>query len=100
MVDAHVVRALAHHAKGDRDAALAALGEALDRGVPAGYRRLYLDEGAAMVELLRRPRTRGESAAAVLAAATRDEPRAAGPRRPGRARASARWRCSGCSPRS
>ena len=72
MVDAHVVRALAHHAKGDRDAAVAALGEALDRGVPHGYRRLYLDEGAAMVELLEAHG--GEPAAAVLAAATRDEP--------------------------
>ncbi|WP_457187097.1 tetratricopeptide repeat protein [Nocardioides sp. P5_E3] len=72
VVDAHVVRALAHHAMGDRDAALAALREALDRGVPHGYRRLYLDEGAAMVELLEAHG--GESAAAVLAAATRDEP--------------------------
>ena len=72
VVDAHVVRALAHHAMGDRDAAVAALGEALDRGVPRGYRRLYLDEGAAMVELLEAHG--GEPAAAVLAAATRDEP--------------------------
>jgi len=72
VVDAHVVRALAHHAKGDRDAAVAALGEALDRGVPRGYRRLYLDEGAGMVELLEAHG--GEPAAAVLAAATRDEP--------------------------
>lgn len=72
VVDAHVVRALAHHAMGNRDAAVAALGEALDRGVPHGYRRLYLDEGAAMVELLEAHG--GESAAAVLAAATRDEP--------------------------
>ena len=79
MVDAHVVRALAHHAMGDRDAAVAALGEALDRGVPPGYRRLYLDEGAAMVELLEAHG--GEPAAAVLAAATRDEP-APRPRRP------------------
>lgn len=72
VVDAHVVRALAHHARGDRDAAVAALGEALDRGVPRGYRRLYLDEGAGMVELLEAHG--GERAAAVLAAATRDEP--------------------------
>ncbi|MBD3923269.1 tetratricopeptide repeat protein [Nocardioides cavernae] len=72
VVDAHVVRALAHHAKGDRDAALSALGEALERGVPAGYRRLYLDEGAAMVELL--AAHGGEHATTVLAAAAREEP--------------------------
>jgi LuxR family maltose regulon positive regulatory protein len=40
--------------------------------VQHGYRRLYLDEGAAMVELLEALGT--EPAAAVLAAAARDEP--------------------------
>lgn len=72
VVDAHVVRALAHRARGDREAARAALGEALARGVHHGYRRLYLDEGAAMVELLEALGT--ESAAIVLGAAATDEP--------------------------
>ncbi|MCY4726837.1 LuxR C-terminal-related transcriptional regulator [Nocardioides sp. STR2] len=72
VVDAHVVRALAHRAEDDRDAALAALGEALALGVPHGCRRLYLDEGAAMVGLLE---ARGdELAATVLAAGANDEP--------------------------
>lgn len=81
VVDAHVVRALAHHEKGDRDAALAALGTALDLGVPPGYRRLYLDEGAAMVELLEAHG--GELAATVLAAAVREEPPPRTPRADG-----------------
>jgi LuxR family maltose regulon positive regulatory protein len=72
VVDAHVVRALAHRARGDREAARAALGEALARGVHHGYRRLYLDEGAAMVELLEALGT--EAAATVLGAAVPDEP--------------------------
>jgi LuxR family maltose regulon positive regulatory protein len=72
VVDAHVVRALAHSAQGDHEPALAALGEAVARGLPHGYRRLYLDEGAAMVELLEALGT--ESAATVLAAVARDEP--------------------------
>jgi LuxR family maltose regulon positive regulatory protein len=67
VLDAHVVRALAHDAAGDRDAALAALHEALALGVPHGYRRLFLDEGAPMVELLRA--STDDLAAVVLAAA-------------------------------
>lgn len=67
VVDAHVVRALAHLAAGDLDAALAALGEALALGVPHGFRRLFLDEGAPMVELLQA--STDELAAVVLAAA-------------------------------
>ena len=47
------LRALAHHARGDDDLALGDLGRALELGVPAGYRRLFLDEGPAMDELLR-----------------------------------------------
>lgn len=72
VVEAHVVRALAHRARGEGEPARAALDDALARGVQHGYRRLYLDEGAAMVELLETLGT--EPAAAVLAAAARDEP--------------------------
>jgi LuxR family maltose regulon positive regulatory protein len=67
VLDAHVVRALAHDAAGDRDAALVALYGALALGVPHGYRRLFLDEGAPMVELLRA--STDDLAAVVLAAA-------------------------------
>ena len=53
LVEASLVRALAHRAAATSDAALADLGRALSAGVPAGYCRLFLDEGPAMVELLR-----------------------------------------------
>ena len=47
------VRALAHHARGDEDDALADLGRVLEEAVPAGYVRLLLDEGSPMEDLLR-----------------------------------------------
>jgi len=52
LVEAHLVRALAHHASGDADSAAADLAAALTDGVPAGYCRLFLDEGRPMTELL------------------------------------------------
>jgi LuxR family maltose regulon positive regulatory protein len=52
LVEARLVRALAHHANGDADAAAADLAVALTDGVPAGYCRLFLDEGQPMAELL------------------------------------------------
>ena len=48
------MRALAHHANGDTDPAVADLAAALAAGVPAGYCRLFLDEGQPMAELLER----------------------------------------------
>ena len=42
--------------------------------VPAGWRRLFLDEGAPMVELLRAAATEDDLAATVLASDARDEP--------------------------
>ena len=51
VIEARLVRALALHAGGDPDAA-AELSAALDAGVPAGYRRLFLDEGAPLLDLL------------------------------------------------
>jgi LuxR family maltose regulon positive regulatory protein len=54
VVEARLVRALAHHARGDADLAAADLAGALTGGVPAGYCRLFLDEGAPMAELLGR----------------------------------------------
>jgi LuxR family transcriptional regulator, maltose regulon positive regulatory protein len=52
VVEVRVVRALAHHANGDADSAAADLAAALTGGVPAGYCRLFLDEGPPMAELL------------------------------------------------
>jgi LuxR family maltose regulon positive regulatory protein len=74
VADALVVRALAHRAAGDLDAAVASLRQALALGVPHGFRRLYLDEGAPMVELLQA--YGDELAATVLASGRADQPRA------------------------
>jgi LuxR family maltose regulon positive regulatory protein len=52
-IEAGLVRALAHHANGDAHLALTDLAAALAGGVPAGYCRLFLDEGEPMAELLR-----------------------------------------------
>jgi LuxR family maltose regulon positive regulatory protein len=52
VIEASVVRALAHRAAGDPAAALADLSSALAAGVPVGYCRLFLDEGPAMIDLL------------------------------------------------
>jgi LuxR family maltose regulon positive regulatory protein len=52
LVEAGMVRALARHANGEADSAATDLSAALTEGVPAGYRRLFLDEGQPMVELL------------------------------------------------
>jgi LuxR family maltose regulon positive regulatory protein len=49
--------------------------------VPPGYRRLYLDEGAAMVELLEAHG--GAHAAAVLAAVAQEEPPSRSPQADG-----------------
>jgi LuxR family transcriptional regulator, maltose regulon positive regulatory protein len=70
VVEGLVVRALANQAVGHYDGALADLGRALTRAVPAGYCRLFLDEGPEMDALLqtlsRRPDHAGSSAAAAL----------------------------------
>ncbi|KAB7744196.1 AAA family ATPase [Nostocoides sp. F2B08] len=52
-IDALVVRALTHRALGAPAAGVNDLARALVVGVPAGYRRVYLDEGEAMDGLLR-----------------------------------------------
>jgi LuxR family maltose regulon positive regulatory protein len=53
LVEIRIVRALAHRAAGDPAAAVRALAVALAEAVPAGYRRLVLDEGPPIEELLR-----------------------------------------------
>jgi LuxR family transcriptional regulator, maltose regulon positive regulatory protein len=74
VVDAHLLRALAHDARGEREESAAEVDRALTDAVPAGYVRLFLDEGAPMEALLRaaeqRPET-GVLARAVLRAGGR-----------------------------
>jgi LuxR family transcriptional regulator, maltose regulon positive regulatory protein len=53
IIEARLVRALAHHANGEADPAATDLSAALAEGMPAGYRRLFLDEGQPMTQLLR-----------------------------------------------
>jgi len=48
-----VLQALAHQLRGDSAAALASLERALTLAEPEGYVRLFLDEGAPMMQLLR-----------------------------------------------
>ena len=53
VVEILILRALAFDAQGDRGSARAALERALQLAQTAGYVRLFLDEGAALVGLLR-----------------------------------------------
>ena len=48
-----MLRALAHQAQGEDEPARAEIDRALADGVPAGYVRLFLDEGEPMERLLR-----------------------------------------------
>ena len=52
VVEATMLRALAREASGDQAAALDDLAHALALGVPVGYRRTFLDEGAPIERLL------------------------------------------------
>ncbi len=52
VIEAGMVRALAHDAEGDDAAAVDDLATALVAGVPVGYCRLFLDEGTPMEALL------------------------------------------------
>ncbi len=52
VVEARLVRSLAHAAEGRAEAAADDLAAALTAGVPVGYRRLFLDEGQPVLELL------------------------------------------------
>jgi LuxR family maltose regulon positive regulatory protein len=51
-VEVHLLRALLHDARGERAVAMRELSAALESGVPAGFVRLFLDEGAPVERLL------------------------------------------------
>jgi LuxR family maltose regulon positive regulatory protein len=54
LLEIRMLQALAHQASGDRDTALGVLGQALtDTPEPESHVRLYMDEGAPMLDLLR-----------------------------------------------
>ena len=77
--EALLVRALTREASGDVEGALNDLGASLVAGVPAGYQRLFLDEGEPMLGLLSaaavRPELAGSPhAAELLRAAGLDRP--------------------------
>ena len=65
LVEARMVRALALQALGEERRARASLAPALADGAPAGYLRLFLDEGAAMDALLAGVSASKEPAAAL-----------------------------------
>jgi LuxR family maltose regulon positive regulatory protein len=74
VVEARLIRSLAHHAAGESRPAITDLAAALQAGVPAGYVRLFLDEGPPVEELLRATEQHpeaGEYAQVLLAAAQR-----------------------------
>jgi LuxR family maltose regulon positive regulatory protein len=52
LVEIRLLQALVAEARGDRAGALSRLATALEAGVPAGYVRLFLDEGEPMTRLL------------------------------------------------
>jgi LuxR family maltose regulon positive regulatory protein len=52
LIEARMLRALAHHANSDAEPAATDLSAALAGGVPAGYCRLFLDEGQPIADLL------------------------------------------------
>ena len=74
VIEILVVQALVHQAERDTPAALAALERALTLAEPEGYVRLFIDEGPAMVSLLRAAAKQGivqGYARRLLAAATK-----------------------------
>ena len=82
LVEVRLLTALAHHARGRREQALTRLADALTLAPePEGYARVFLDEGAPALELLRAADAAGTAdghAGRVLAPPPR-EPTAAGP---------------------
>lgn len=85
VIETRVVRALAHAANHDHTAAALDLSPALATAVPAGYCRLFLDEGEPMTRLLERlatsaaPEVRTQARQLLATAGTRGAPGDAAP---------------------
>jgi LuxR family maltose regulon positive regulatory protein len=81
LIEIHVLEALAHHALGHTDQAMAALEHAFSLAEPKGYVRIFADEGEPVIGLLQEAARRGiavEYAGKLLAAfglQTKDEER-------------------------
>jgi LuxR family maltose regulon positive regulatory protein len=92
LIELSVLRTLALAASGDQPAALASLAEALILAAPAGYVRVFADEGAPMARLLGRLAAAQRTGPAALAGAIPVDylDRLALAFRPGRARPSPR----------
>jgi LuxR family maltose regulon positive regulatory protein len=58
-IEIHILQALAYQTSGDRNGALVALSRALALAAPEGYVRVFVDEGAPMLALLREAYARG-----------------------------------------
>jgi LuxR family transcriptional regulator, maltose regulon positive regulatory protein len=67
-IELKALQALAHAARGDQEAALAVLAEALALAAPEGYLRVFADEGAPMAALLGTLATSPAKAQALAAA--------------------------------
>jgi LuxR family maltose regulon positive regulatory protein len=82
VIEMLLLRALAFHVRGDRTDALTALERALVLAEPEGYMRLFIDEGAPMVALLRLAHARGmmPGYVATLLSATGSQAEAGSPR--------------------
>jgi LuxR family transcriptional regulator, maltose regulon positive regulatory protein len=85
VIEIGVLQALAHHTQGETAAALACLGRALTLAEPEEYVRVFADEGAAMVSLLRVAAKRGATrgyARRLLAAMSQTGPGSPGAQAP------------------
>jgi LuxR family maltose regulon positive regulatory protein len=58
-IEIQILRTLSWQAEGHQDQAMDALAEALSLAEPEGYRRIFLDEGKPMADLLRHAASRG-----------------------------------------
>jgi LuxR family maltose regulon positive regulatory protein len=73
LIEVRALQALALDATGDRAGALDALAEAVARGAPEGYLRVFIDEGPEMAALFRELLARRRRARPATVAAPRDQ---------------------------
>ncbi|MEM7343697.1 MAG: LuxR C-terminal-related transcriptional regulator [Chloroflexota bacterium] len=59
VIEIRILQALAHQAKGERSQAVATLEAAIALAEPEGFVRIFIDEGAAMVQLLNHAASQG-----------------------------------------